>query len=61
MTVTAWMTFEQAIGHALLEAEQTGYRYRVFKSRSVVGWWNAARLNDQRVYRVRAARQAGGR
>lgn len=36
----AWMTFEQAIHHAQREALMRGYRYRVYKSRSVVGWWN---------------------
>jgi hypothetical protein len=38
--MSAHMTFDQAISHALHNAAASGYRYRVYKSRNVVGWWN---------------------
>lgn len=34
------MTFKQAIDYAQKAATTRGYRYRVYKSRAVVGWWN---------------------
>jgi hypothetical protein len=39
--MAAHMTWEQAFRHAHQQAALTGRRYRVFKSRAVVGWWNS--------------------
>ncbi len=36
----AHMTWEQAFDYAFRQALITGRRYRVTKSRAVVGWWN---------------------
>jgi hypothetical protein len=42
--MAAWMTWEQAFRHAFQEAAATGRRYRVAKSRAVVGWWNTVQI-----------------
>lgn len=43
--MAAWMTQQQAVRYASNEAAVTGYRFRVHKSRGVVGWWNTEATN----------------
>lgn len=40
------MTWEQAFIHAFESTKITGRRYRVFKSRGVIGWWQTIQLAD---------------
>lgn len=40
----ACMTWEQAIAYAFAASRRDGCRYRVYKSRAVVGWWNVVQI-----------------
>ncbi len=42
----AHVTWQQAFDHAYEMARWTGHRYRVYKSRSVIGWWNTVMVSE---------------
>lgn len=44
--MTGWMTYDQALKYAITEAQITGRRYTVYKSRAVTGWWNVVQLTQ---------------
>lgn len=45
--MSCWMTHEQALRYAAAEAAASGWRYRVYKTRSVVNWWNAVQTGER--------------